>query len=174
MSDVSQGPGWWQAADLKWYPPELHADYVAPLPTPPGKPPVAPPRPADRPPREIGTPPPGGHRPRRRLTWPLIALGIILLGIILLVAAFLFRIAILLTIGLILLTIGLIVLIIGLVLMATGTMGRTELPPAGWYPDPSGSQQAAAAPGWYPDPNDPNLTRYFDGRDWTSAITPRG
>ena len=30
MSEVSQGPGWWQASDLKWYPPELHADYVAP------------------------------------------------------------------------------------------------------------------------------------------------
>lgn len=22
MSDVSQGPGWWQASDAKWYPPE--------------------------------------------------------------------------------------------------------------------------------------------------------
>ena len=22
MSDTSQGPGWWQASDLKWYPPE--------------------------------------------------------------------------------------------------------------------------------------------------------
>jgi Domain of unknown function (DUF4190)/Type II secretion system (T2SS), protein G len=22
MSDISQGPGWWQASDLKWYPPE--------------------------------------------------------------------------------------------------------------------------------------------------------
>ncbi|CAN5576473.1 hypothetical protein BH10ACT1_BH10ACT1_37960 [soil metagenome] len=22
MSDVSQGPGWWQASDLKWYPPD--------------------------------------------------------------------------------------------------------------------------------------------------------
>jgi hypothetical protein len=21
MSDVSQGPGWWQASDGKWYPP---------------------------------------------------------------------------------------------------------------------------------------------------------
>ena len=45
MSDVSQGPGWWQASDLKWYPPELHADYVAPptpsptLPPPPKLPP---------------------------------------------------------------------------------------------------------------------------------------
>lgn len=26
MSDTSQGDGWWQASDLKWYPPELHAD----------------------------------------------------------------------------------------------------------------------------------------------------
>jgi hypothetical protein len=34
MSDISQGPGWWQAADLKWYPPELHADYVPPPPPP--------------------------------------------------------------------------------------------------------------------------------------------
>ena len=39
MSDVSQGPGWWRAADLKWYPPELHADYEAPLPPPPKLPP---------------------------------------------------------------------------------------------------------------------------------------
>ena len=22
MSDTSQGPGWWQASDGKWYPPE--------------------------------------------------------------------------------------------------------------------------------------------------------
>ena len=33
MTDQPQGHGWWQAADLKWYPPELHADYAAP-PTP--------------------------------------------------------------------------------------------------------------------------------------------
>ena len=43
MSDVSQGPDWWQASDLKWYPPELHADYVPPrtptLPPPPKLPP---------------------------------------------------------------------------------------------------------------------------------------
>lgn len=24
MSDTSQGPGWWQASDRRWYPPELH------------------------------------------------------------------------------------------------------------------------------------------------------
>jgi MFS family permease len=41
-----QGPGWWQASDLKWYPPERNSDYVAPLP-PPGLTPTS----------QIGTPP---------------------------------------------------------------------------------------------------------------------
>lgn len=27
MSDTSQGHGWWQATDSKWYPPELHPNY---------------------------------------------------------------------------------------------------------------------------------------------------
>ena len=26
MSDTSQGPGWWQASDGKWYPPEHRLD----------------------------------------------------------------------------------------------------------------------------------------------------
>lgn len=30
MSDRPQGSGWWQASDLKWYPPEQHANHVAP------------------------------------------------------------------------------------------------------------------------------------------------
>jgi hypothetical protein len=47
MSDESPGPGWWQASDLKWYPPELHSDNEA-----------LPPPPPDRPPAQIGTPPP--------------------------------------------------------------------------------------------------------------------
>jgi Protein of unknown function (DUF2510) len=29
------------------------------------------------------------------------------------------------------------------------------------------------APGWYPDNTDPNLVRYFDGGQWTSATRPR-
>lgn len=33
MSDTSQGPGWWQASDSKWYPPEQAAQ------APPGPPP---------------------------------------------------------------------------------------------------------------------------------------
>ncbi len=47
MSDVSQGPGWWQASDGKWYPPEQApggapvgppAGYGAPAGGPPGYP----------------------------------------------------------------------------------------------------------------------------------------
>ncbi len=30
MSDVSQGPGWWQATDGKWYPPERYPGYQPP------------------------------------------------------------------------------------------------------------------------------------------------
>jgi uncharacterized RDD family membrane protein YckC len=36
LSDVSQGPGWWQASDAKWYPPQLHPSarqQTAPPPT---------------------------------------------------------------------------------------------------------------------------------------------
>ena len=29
MSDASQGPGWWQASDGKWYPPEQAPGYQA-------------------------------------------------------------------------------------------------------------------------------------------------
>jgi hypothetical protein len=42
MSDEPQGSGWWQASDLKWYPPEQHPNDVAPLP-PPAKAPPTPP-----------------------------------------------------------------------------------------------------------------------------------
>jgi hypothetical protein len=39
VSEVSQGPGWWQASDGKWYPPQPAAP-VTPPPPPPGPPPV--------------------------------------------------------------------------------------------------------------------------------------
>jgi hypothetical protein len=35
MTDGPQGDGWWQASDLKWYPPEQRPDYMAVLPPPP-------------------------------------------------------------------------------------------------------------------------------------------
>jgi Domain of unknown function (DUF4190) len=34
MSDVSQGPGWWQASDNKWYPPTATPAYGAGSPGP--------------------------------------------------------------------------------------------------------------------------------------------
>ena len=34
MSDTSQGQGWWQASDRKWYPPESHPNYQPGPPTP--------------------------------------------------------------------------------------------------------------------------------------------
>jgi hypothetical protein len=44
MSDTSQGDGWWQASDGKWYPPHLHPDYRVPAP-PPTSAPQTPPAP---------------------------------------------------------------------------------------------------------------------------------
>lgn len=43
VSDQAQGPGWWQASDDLWYPPESHPEYRPPPPPPPSSPP-APPR----------------------------------------------------------------------------------------------------------------------------------
>ena len=47
MSDTSQGDGWWQASDGKFYAPEAHLDYKPP-----------PPPPADAPRLHLQTPPP--------------------------------------------------------------------------------------------------------------------
>ena len=38
MSDSPQGPGWWQASDGKWYPPEQSAGSGSSAPSPPPKP----------------------------------------------------------------------------------------------------------------------------------------
>ena len=43
MSNAPQGPGWWQASDGNWYPPEQHPGYAPPPPTPPSAPPGYPP-----------------------------------------------------------------------------------------------------------------------------------
>ena len=42
MSDTSQGPGWWQASDGKWYPPQQQPGHWAPPPPPMTGMPVAP------------------------------------------------------------------------------------------------------------------------------------
>lgn len=38
MSENAQGPGWWQASDGRWYPPEAHPNYMSPTPPPPPPP----------------------------------------------------------------------------------------------------------------------------------------
>jgi hypothetical protein len=43
VSDLSRGPGWWQASDDKWYPPELRPDFPRPPPPSPPLRPTAPP-----------------------------------------------------------------------------------------------------------------------------------
>src|SRR5579872_763166 len=45
MSDTSQGPGWWQASDGKWYRREQHPNYMPPPPPPPFTTVAAPPYP---------------------------------------------------------------------------------------------------------------------------------
>jgi len=65
MSDVSQGPGWWQASDGRWYPPQS---------VPPAAP-VAPPPPAPGPPPQWGAPPAGP--PKKANRGCLIALAIV-------------------------------------------------------------------------------------------------
>jgi hypothetical protein len=56
MSSESQGPGWWQASDGNWYPPEQRAGYAAP-------PPPASSQPSYPPPAASPYPPPGGQYP---------------------------------------------------------------------------------------------------------------
>jgi hypothetical protein len=79
MSDASRGPGWWQASDGKWYPPEQHPDAHR-LPDPP---PASTPRPG---------PPPTGPTPiiqdtSRRGRWKWWAAGVVVAAIVLAVIA---------------------------------------------------------------------------------------
>src|ERR1700722_2602019 len=93
MTDQPQGPGWWQAADLKWYPPELHADHEEPTPPDeqPQQPndlnlstqqhpeaPVSQSRPADRPPPDNGTQP---WWRQQAILIPAALLAVVVIGI---------------------------------------------------------------------------------------------
>ena len=93
MSDTSQGPGWWEASDGKWYPPESHPDNVDSA-TSPGAAPGAPADPSE----SLGPPPgapaetPGPVRPAgpksppSRATWfVLAAIAIVLVVVIVVV-----------------------------------------------------------------------------------------
>lgn len=61
MSDHAQGPGWWQASDGKWYPPEQRPAW--PPPEPGGEPGAGPDRPGDQPGVPWSRPAPGYQRP---------------------------------------------------------------------------------------------------------------
>ena len=62
MSDQSLGPGWWQASDSKWYPPETHPNYRPAPPTSARVPPT---------PGGQATPPPPGAPARQPVTLPV-------------------------------------------------------------------------------------------------------
>jgi hypothetical protein len=68
MTDRPQGPGWWQASDLKWYPPEQHANYVAPS-SSPAPPSGQPPSPYQQAPWPL----PGGGPPKKSRNPKVIA-----------------------------------------------------------------------------------------------------
>lgn len=57
MSDSAQGPGWWQASDGKWYPPEQAPAAAAPAPPPAYGPPPQPGAAPDGAPPGYGPPP---------------------------------------------------------------------------------------------------------------------
>lgn len=73
MSDTQNGPGWWQASDGKWYPPESHPS--AQLPPPPPPPTVASPM---APPRAA----PKGKKPWWRRWWAIALAAFLAIGII--------------------------------------------------------------------------------------------
>jgi hypothetical protein len=77
VSDVSQGPGWWQASDGKWYPPQQ-----APTAAPPPPQPQAPPA-YGQPPTPQWTPPPAKKGGNKGCLIALAVVGVVLvLGIV--------------------------------------------------------------------------------------------
>ena len=80
MSDVSQGPGWWQASDGKWYPPQ-QAPTAAP--PPPPQPPPQPLPTYGAPPQPQWTPPPAKKGGNKGCLIALAVVGVLLvLGIV--------------------------------------------------------------------------------------------
>jgi uncharacterized RDD family membrane protein YckC len=80
MSDTSQGPGWWQASDGKWYPPEQAPGAqptAPPTAAPTGPPPGAPPAGYGAPAPAYGAPAYGAPAaaPGQLAEWPQRALS---------------------------------------------------------------------------------------------------
>jgi Protein of unknown function (DUF2510) len=72
-----------------------------------------------------------------------------------------------------------LILIIAAVVLVVRAMVAPRAEPRSEAPivqQPVVQQPAATsglAPGWYPDQSDPSMTRYYDGREWTSQTQPR-
>ena len=84
MSDISQGEGWWQASDLKWYPPEQHPGQQGPAVVEPPvteaiaePPPALPPSIISAPPVAPATtsPPPTAGPPASNAKWVAVAVA---------------------------------------------------------------------------------------------------
>jgi hypothetical protein len=78
VSDTSQGEGWWQASDGKWYPPEQHPDVQQPT-----QPIPQTPAPQWQPPGPAGPPaglPPGATK-NNKWVIPAIAAGVAVIGV---------------------------------------------------------------------------------------------
>lgn len=132
MSDTSQGPGWWQASDGKWYPPEQAAqaptaspsgtDFGAPTGPPPGYGPPPGAAPAYGAPGAVGYGPPtgpGGSGQGQLAEWgqrvvsTLIDTGIILAGYVVVFILVLIFSAIADALALIVALVGYLILAVG-------------------------------------------------------------
>lgn len=82
MSMSSQGPGWWQASDGRWYPPEQHPSAAAPVAPPPvvSPPPVPPAYGQPGPPPGFSSPTPRRSGPRWGLWIGLAVVVAVLFG----------------------------------------------------------------------------------------------
>lgn len=81
MSDIAQGEGWWQASDLKWYPPEQHPDLQAPPEPAPPAPLSAPPvPPTPEPPPPAPEPPPPATSNAKWIVVGVVAVAVIAIG----------------------------------------------------------------------------------------------
>lgn len=83
MSDMQQGPGWWQASDGKWYPPESQPS-ASPPQWPAGSPP---PTGMPLPSAPVGGPAPRRKKPLWKRWWFLVAVGVVVIGVIAAIAS---------------------------------------------------------------------------------------
>lgn len=64
---------------------------------------------------------------------------------------------------------GVFAAVIVLVVRQTDSSKSAPYVPHSWQQAPAPTSE----PGWFPDHGDPNVLRYFDGRQWTPSTRPR-